>query len=46
MIGAGQSSAPITVTTINDAVAEGDETVVVTLTPNAAYTVGSPSMQR
>src|SRR6185503_8069692 len=43
LIPAGQSSAGITVTTMDDALVEGDETVIVTLSPNAAYTVGSPS---
>jgi uncharacterized repeat protein (TIGR03803 family) len=42
LIPAGQSSATITVTPIDDAVAgEGDETVIVTLTANAAYLVGA-----
>ncbi len=40
-IPAGQSSATITVTPINDVVVgEGNETVIVTLTANAAYIVG------
>lgn len=44
LILSGQSSATITVTPIDDSViGEGDETVVATLTANAAYTVGSPS---
>ena len=38
----GQSSAQIVVTPKDDAVVnEGDETVIVALTPNAAYTVGA-----
>jgi len=36
-------SATITVTPVNDTLVESDETVVVTLSANAAYTVGSPS---
>src|SRR5262249_47256876 len=36
-----QSSATIAVTPIDDAISEGNETVVVTLSANAAYTVGS-----
>jgi V8-like Glu-specific endopeptidase len=42
-IPAGSASATKTVTPINDTAAEGDETVVVTLSANEAYTVGSPS---
>ncbi len=42
-IPAGAASAKITVTPINDTVAESDETVVVTLSGKAAYTVASPS---
>ena len=38
-----QDEATITVTPINDSSVEVMETVVMTLTPNAAYTVGSPS---
>lgn len=41
-IPAGQSSAPILITTIDDSNVEGNETVVITLSANAAYTVGSP----
>ncbi len=41
-IPAGQSTATITVTPINDNLVEGAETVVVTLSPTAAYTVGVP----
>jgi hypothetical protein len=40
---AGQASAPIVVTPVDDATAEPDETVVVTLSTNAAYIVGSPA---
>jgi len=36
----------ITVTPVNDAAVEADETVVVTLSANAAYTVGSPASRR
>ena len=39
----GSSTATITVTPINDTAVESDETVVVTLSSNAAYKVGSPS---
>lgn len=37
----GQSSAPIVVTTIDDSNFEGNETVVIALSANAAYTVGA-----
>jgi subtilisin family serine protease len=44
VIPSGQSSATITVTPIDDAVAgEPDETVIGTVSPNAAYAVGAPS---
>jgi hypothetical protein len=43
VISAGQSSATITVTTIDDSLVEGNETVIVTLSANAAYTVGTPA---
>ena len=43
MIAAGQSSAAITVTPINDNVVEPTETVIVTLSQSAGYTVGSPA---
>ncbi|PYK99615.1 MAG: hypothetical protein DME19_08005 [Verrucomicrobia bacterium] len=39
---AGASSATVTVTPIDDSEPEGDETVVLTISGNAAYTVGSP----
>ena len=42
-IPAGSASALITVTPVNDTSVESNETVVVTLSANAAYTVGSPS---
>src|SRR5207248_2182257 len=42
-IPAGATSATVTVTPIDDAEAEGDETVVLTLTADAAYDVGSPN---
>lgn len=42
-IPAGASSAVLTVTPLDDALVEGDETVVVTLANSVAYTVGSPS---
>ena len=42
MIPAGQSSATITITPIDDAViGEGNETVIATLTADAAYTIGA-----
>ena len=40
-IAAGQASATVTVTPVNDAEFEGDETVGLTLTANAAYSVGT-----
>ena len=43
LIQAGQTSATIIVTPIDDTAVEPNETVVVTLSPNAAYTVGSSS---
>ncbi len=42
-IASGSSTGTITVTPINDTVVESDETVIVALSTNAAYTVGSPS---
>ena len=39
----GQASATITLSPVDDTSVEGNETVVVTVSPNAAYTVGSPS---
>ncbi len=42
-IPAGADSSPITVTPAEDSLFEGAETVIVTLSPNAAYDVGSPS---
>lgn len=41
---ASASSAVVAVTPINDATLEGPETVIVTVSPNAAYAVGSPSV--
>ena len=43
VIPAGSASATITVTPIDDTASEGNETVVVTLSSSASYTVGSPS---
>ena len=43
VIPAGYSSARIVITPVDDATVEGDETVVLTLTANAAYAVGSPA---
>jgi hypothetical protein len=40
---AGFSTATITVTPVDDPDVESDETVIVTLSADAAYTVGSPS---
>src|SRR2546423_315208 len=42
-IAAGASSATVTVTPIDDSQVEGNETVVLTLAANSAYTVGSPN---
>ena len=42
IIGAGSATALITVTPVDDALFEGSETVILTLSANAAYTVGSP----
>jgi len=42
VIAVGQSSATIVVTTLDDNLLEGNETVVVTLSGDAAYTVGFP----
>src|SRR5205807_168957 len=42
-IPAGQASAQIVVTPIDDNLVEGNETVVASLGASAAYTVGSPS---
>ena len=41
-IPAGASAATVTVTPIDDSQIEGDETVVLTLSPGAGYTAGSP----
>jgi hypothetical protein len=43
IIPADSSTATITVTPINDAAFESDETVILTLSANAAYVIGSPS---
>jgi Calcineurin-like phosphoesterase/Purple acid Phosphatase, N-terminal domain/Calx-beta domain len=40
-IPAGVANAQVVITAINDALVEGNETVVLTLQPNAAYMVGS-----
>jgi hypothetical protein len=42
-IGAGSSNGTVTITPVDDALVEGNETVVLTLTTNAAYAVGSPA---
>jgi hypothetical protein len=41
-IRAGRNSAAIGVRPIDDTIAESDETVILTLTPDANYVVGSP----
>jgi hypothetical protein len=41
-IPAGQSSIVITISSVDDALPEGDETVVLTLTPGSEYSIGSP----
>lgn len=43
VIPAGQSSAPVHVAALADSLSEGSETVVLTLAPDAAYLLGSPS---
>ncbi len=43
VISAGQPTASILVTPIDDSLLEGDETVVVTLSAGATYTLGNPS---
>jgi PKD repeat protein len=43
IIAAGTSSATVTVSPIDDTLVEGDETVVLTVSPDAAYTIGSPA---
>jgi hypothetical protein len=43
VIAAGSSSGTVVITPINDTLVEGNETVILTLGANAAYTVGSPS---
>ncbi len=42
-IPAGQTSATLTVTPVDDAVVEGNETVIVTVSADAFYTVGTPN---
>jgi hypothetical protein len=41
-IPAGSSSATVTITPKEDALVEGSETVILTLSSNASYTIGSP----
>ena len=43
VIRAGSSTAKIQVRPIDDTTVEPDETVILTLSPNAAYTIGSPN---
>lgn len=40
----GQTSATITITTLDDALVEPDETVILDLLPSAAYNVGIPNI--
>lgn len=42
VIPAGQATATITVTPLNDSLVEGDETVVATLTSSPLYNIGNP----
>jgi len=42
-IAAGQASATITLSPLDDALAEASETVIVTLSPSSTYGVGSPA---
>src|SRR5262249_50279633 len=42
-IPAGAASAAVTVTPIDDSDSEGDESAILTLSADAAYTVGSPN---
>src|SRR5262249_36104773 len=41
-IPAGQTSVPVTVHPLADSLAEGDETIMLNLTPNASYETGIP----
>lgn len=43
IIPVGQTTAPIAVTPLQDTLVEPDETVILTLTASAAYTLGTPS---
>ncbi len=43
MIPAGQASATVNVTPIDDSLLEGDETVILTLAQSASYAIGSPA---
>ena len=40
VIGPGQVSANVTIAPVLDSIAEGDETVTLTITPHASYVVG------
>jgi hypothetical protein len=42
-IPAGAAFVDITFTPVDDAVVEGDHTIVRTISPNAAYIIGNPS---
>lgn len=42
-IPSGQASANLTITPIDDSEVEGDETVILTLSENAGYTIGTPN---
>ena len=43
IIKAGARAANVSIQPIDDSIAEGDETVTLTLSPNASYTIGSPN---
>ena len=43
IIKSGKSSANVVIQAIDDTIAEPDETVIFTLSPNANYTIGSPN---
>ena len=42
-IASGQTTATVTVTPVDDSAAEGDETVILTISSSANYFVGSPN---
>ena len=43
VIGAGSATTTVTITPIDDSVYEGNETVILTLSPNSNYVIGAPS---